>query len=175
MRLAVFQEPFNCLTDAGKSEISRIKVAKLYPLAVVGIIVSNRLCPLLWLAEVEHVKGVDVHARVVIDVWDGEQETARAHFKTCLLTYLTEYRLLVILIHIDKASRQVEGALGRLLGSTNHQQLVFAVTAVTHYERRRCGRWIGIIGEATVRTVLALDVVNRPSATATARAILEDL
>ena len=76
---------------------------------------------------VEHVDGVDGHARVEIAVGNGEEIGEMVDVETGLLAYLAAHALLYGLVHVDKAAGQVEGVLRRLLAATGYEQLAALV------------------------------------------------
>jgi hypothetical protein len=114
---------------------------------------------------------MDTHAAVHIDIGRGEEVLDVVDLQSRLFLDLTTHALLNGFIHVAETAREVEGAFGRLLGTTYYQQLIVVVD-----DKCCCGRaGIGIIGEATVAAFLAFEVVDLKMTAATNRTVFEFL
>ena len=121
------------------------------------------------MTEEEHIEGVDIHAGIAVDVGDGKEIFHLLDDQTCLFLDFTDDSLLACLVVVDKAAWQVECPFGGILGTTDDQQ--FALAVQNEGSRGRTG--VLIIGEPTVRTVLALDIVYLKQFAATLGAVPE--
>lgn len=150
-------------------EILWIYQLQWHPHQVGGIVIGLGLHIVCDVYLIKHVDGVDDHLGIEILVGDGKEIADIRDPETCLLQYLTTHAVLHGLLHVDKATGKVQRALGRLLAATSHQQFTFVIA-----DKGRRGRaGVGIIGEATSRALLALEVVLMKSVAATKGAILE--
>jgi hypothetical protein len=118
-----------------------------------------------------HIEGMNTHATIHIDIGRREKVLDIIDFQARLFLDFTTHAILYGLIHVAEASRQVKSAFGRLFGTTHYQQLIVVV------DDKRCrGRTgVGIIGEATVSALLALEVVDLKMTAATYRTVSEFL
>ena len=118
-----------------------------------------------------HIEGMDTHAAIFIDIRGREEIPHLFNVQPCLFLDFATHPLFYRFIHITEATWQVEGSLGRFLGTTHHQQLI----PIVHDEGCRCRTGIGIIGKAAVTAALAFEVVNLEMTAATDRTELKFL
>jgi hypothetical protein len=123
------------------------------------------------MAEEEHIKGVDVHAGIAVDVGNGEEIFHLLDIEASLFLYLADNSLLACLVVVYKPARQVECPFGGILGTTDNQQ--FALAVQNEGSRGRTG--VLIIGEPAVRTVLALDIMYLKKFAAAFGAVVENV
>ena len=93
------------------------------------------------------------------------------HVESRLFLDLAPHALLYRLSHVNKATGQVKGAACGVLGPTHHQHLIVVVDDECCRGRAR----IGIVGEAAVATLLALEIVDLKAGTAADRTEAEFL
>ena len=172
---AVCQEPSDGVTDTPQTKVLSPYLTEWHPLTGGRIVGSLRLGIRLRLTEIEHVERMDFHARIAIDVRNGEEVAATGYHESRLLTYFSQHPLLARLVHIDETTRQVERPLGRLLSPPHNQK--FHLSALTSADDKGGGsrRRIGIVGKAAVGTMLALHIVLSPVCTPATRTIAEDV
>lgn len=158
------------LSDRAQSETFDIDLTKRHPETFCRIVGCMNLVS-LHMADIEHIEGMNIHARVTIDVRNGEKILHLADFQTRLFLDFADDALLACLVVVNEAAWQVKGALGGFLATTHNEQL----TPTVQNEGCRGRTGILVVGEPAVRTVLAFEVVDLEILTATLRAILEQL
>lgn len=158
------------LTDGTQTKTLYIDFAERYPEAGIGIVGSLDNRVIFHMTDKEHVKCVNVHARISIDVGNREEVLYFLDAKTGLFPDLADNALFARFLVIDKTAGQVKGSLGRLLASTDDEQFA----PVVQDEGRRGRTGILVIGESTVRTMFALKVVLLQIRTSALRTELED-
>ena len=77
----------------------------------------------------EHIYRMDEHAGVEIAVGKRKQVFHVLHVESRLLANLTSHAFLNGLVHIDEATNEVVGSLGRLLTASGHKELCTRLTA----------------------------------------------
>src|SRR3712207_8745314 len=75
----------------------------------------------------KQVERMDFKARIEINIGQREEILAGRYPQTGLFPHLTRNALLGRLLHIGKATGQVEGAFGGLFLASYHEQLVMTV------------------------------------------------
>ena len=156
------QVPAYPLADALQPEQRGVDVFKRHPRQGGGIVIGMGSGIIGHTDFVEHVQGVNHHARVEVAVGNGEEIAGCGNIESCLLFYLADDALLGCLIHVHKAAGKVERALGGFLATHRHKQV--ATDVADEGCRGRAG--VGVIGEAAVGTVLTLEIVFLEVATA---------
>ena len=156
------------LTDAGEAEFVGVDFADRNPECFGSIVGSmdggfQGVGVAMDADEVVHVKGVDAHAAVLIDVGRGEEITDVLYVESGFFFDLATHPLLACLVHIDKAAGKVERSLGGFLGPPHDKQLVVVVDD----KGCGCGAGVGVVGETARLTAFALEVVDNEVATAT--------
>lgn len=154
----------NSLTDGAQSETLYIHLAQRYP-ETGGSIVSSLDGDIIFhMTDEEQVKGMDVHAGIMIDIGNGEEvgHIGTVNGEAGFLMDFPYHTLLGILIVVHKTAGQVERILGRLLAPSGHQQL----SPVVQDEGCRRGTGILVIGKPTTRTMSAQGIVDLKVGTA---------
>ena len=154
------------LSDRTESEALHIDLPQREP-GELGSIVGSLHLHVVNATEEEEIERMDVHARIVIDIGNGEEirHLTSLHLETCLFEDLPDHTLLSVLIVIHKTTGQVKGAFGRFLGTTGHQQFSFLVED----EGSRRSTRVLVIRKATVGTMPAQGVMDLKITTATLR------
>jgi len=172
------QEADDGVADAGETKLGGIDLADRYPESLSGVVggTDNGLdgCRVAVDGNEEiHVDGMNAHAAVLVDVGRREliDNVGLTDLKARFFLDLAAHAFLDGLVHIDKTTGQVEGALGRLLGSSHDEHLV----QVIDDEGCRGGTRIGIVDKPAVATTLALEVVHLEVLPATDGAALKFL
>jgi len=103
------------LADGAQSEALHIDLPERYPRTLCRI-VSGPYCVIVFrVTEVEHVKRVDVHAGITVDIGDGEQVLHLFDVEAGLLFDLADDALLARLPIINESPGQVEGSDGTVV------------------------------------------------------------
>lgn len=160
------------LSDGAQAEMIRTDFMERNPETSGGIIGSLDSGMILFhMTDIEHVKGVDIHARILVYVWNGKEILHFFNAQPSLFLDLTDDTLFARFLIVNKTTRQVKGTLGRLLAAADDKQFVFII----QNEGCRGRTGVLVIGEPTVRTVFALKVVLLKIRTPALRTELEDL
>ena len=99
---------------------------------------------------------MDKEAGVEVKVRDAELIVYFFSVKSCFFFYFSSHAFFTGFVHIDKTTRQVQGSFGRFVFSANYQKFVFLVEDEGYSGAAR----VKIVGESTVFSFLALDVVD---------------
>ena len=166
------EEADDGIADAGEAEVGGIDLADGNPQGLGGIVGSaddglQRLRVAMYGNQEIHVERVYAHAAVHVNVGRREEVLDVVNIQPCLFFDFASHALLYRLTHVDEAARQVERALGRLLGTAHHQHLVVVVDDEGGGSRAR----ISVVGEAAGGTLLALEVVLLEAGTAAYRTV----
>lgn len=172
----VVEESYDGVADAGKPEVGGVDLADGYPKGFGGIVGStdgglDGLKVAVNGHQEVHVERVDAHATIYIYVGRGKEIVYLRHVESRLFLDFAPHALLYRLAHVNKATGQVESAACGVLGPTHHQHLVVVVDDECCRGRAR----IGIVGEAAVATLLALEIVDLKAGTAADRTEAEFL
>jgi hypothetical protein len=172
VRPRMTQETDDGIADAGKAKIGGIDFINGYPKSLSGIVLSMDGRSVTMYSDKEiHVERMNTHSAILVNVGRGKKILYAVDLQTCLLLNFTSHTFFNGFIHVAETAREVEGAFGRLLGTTYYQQLIVVVD-----DECCCGRaGIGIIREATVPALLAFEVVDLKMTAATNRTVFEFL
>ena len=158
------------LADGAQSEALHIDLPERYPRAFCRI-VSSPYCVIVFrVTEVEHIERVDVHARVTVDIGNGEEVLHMADVEARLFLDLADDTLLARLPVINESPGQVECALGGIFGAPCHQQFALAVQD----EGRRGRTGVLVIRKPALRAVLALEVIDLEELAPALRTVSEE-
>ena len=143
-----FEKEIQGLTDAAQTKLLNGNILQGHPKAFGRIVGCQRLGIGRHLTAEEEIEGVDIHARIQINIGEAEQIVGTGDLQSRLLLHLAHHSLPGCLTRIGETSGQVERSLGWLLTPALHQQ--FATTI----DNEGCGGRTGI-HEILKTTILA--------------------
>jgi len=157
--------------DASQSEVGGVEAGYVDPEAGRGIIGGVGDGGRRHVDGIEQVERVERHAGIEVEIGEREEiaKVGRGDGEARLLADLATDALLARLLHIDESARKVERAACRFVSAAYDEELAAAVH-LTRDEGRGGRHRVGIVGEAAVGAVLALDVVDTETAAAAVRA-----
>ena len=144
-------------------------ILRLNPHTLCRVISGSKRRIILYLAQIEHVKRVDIDATVTINVRQRKEILCRYHLQTCLFHHLTTYSFLRGLAYLRESARQVKHSLSWFLFATLYKNLALDVLDYRHIGRT----WIHKILKPAILALLACCAICLEVMTAAQWAILE--